>query len=261
MSIVVAKDTSVRGRKDAKRLRVGEPGRRVPEVERGGPHLPLFRKRAAIYVDGFNLFHAIDDIQRPYLHWVDLKGIMNQIIPRSQVVKRVVWVTAFKPQGRTKNDRQLAYMNALMARGVVCQTGHFVMHVNGCNACGHRWTESTEKQSDVNLALALADDAHADRFDVAYLVTVDGDHAATARYLKSHFRGKRLVTVAPPGRMHNRHILDWADARATITTEHLENALLPALVKGRGRKVERPAAWLPPELPKQKRHLKLVVSQ
>ncbi|MBH9879347.1 NYN domain-containing protein, partial [Clostridioides difficile] len=44
---------------------MGEPSRRVPEVERGGPHLPLFRKRAAIYVDGFNLFHAIDDIQRP----------------------------------------------------------------------------------------------------------------------------------------------------------------------------------------------------
>jgi hypothetical protein len=236
-------------------------GRDIAEIDRGGWRPPVFRARAAVYVDGFNLYHALDDLKRPYLKWLDIPGLMRGVIPRSQVLKRSVWCTAFKPTSRDRQIRHAAYISALEARGVNCMLGHFVAHTNGCNACGHRWTSWTEKQGDVNMALSVLNDAHANLFDVAYLITADGDHAATARVLKQQFPHKRVVSVAPPGRGHNRYILEWCDAKLSLTNAHVEQALLPAVVRGRGRTVVRPSPYDPPDLPRQRRHLVLVSSQ
>lgn len=232
----------------------------VPMVRRDGFHLPFFRKRAAFYFDGFNLYHSVQELGRPHLKWLDLAALARQIAPPSQVVKRVVWVTAYRPQGRRKMERHRLYHEALMARGVTCRLGHFVIYTDGCNACGHGWTVAEEKQSDVNLALSIVDDAHEDRFDVCYLVTTDGDHAATARYLKERFPHKTLVVVAPPRRRANRMLLAFADAQAEIDLEHLEASLLPQTLKGAEGELKRPLSYDPPQVPRRKGHLTLVSS-
>jgi hypothetical protein len=220
--------------------------RDVPVVRTEGFHLPVFRRRAAVYVDGFNLFHAIDGLDRAYLKWLDLNALGRLIAPRSQVVRRVTWVTAFRPQPRHQLALHQAYFDALKATGVVCHLGHFVVYADGCNACGHQWNVSEEKQSDVNLALSVLDDAHEDRFDVCYLLTTDGDHAATARFLKERFPKKRLVLVTPPGRFPNRTLLEWADAQVMIEPELLQRCLLPAQVDGPDGPILRPALYEPP---------------
>lgn len=226
----------------------------------GGFHLPIFRRRAAVYVDGFNLFHAIDDMGPDYLKWVDLWRLGREIAPRSQVVRKVSWVTALRPSSRRQPDFHGLYFEALRATGVTCHTGHFVVFSDRCNACGHAWQVHQEKQSDVNLALAVLNDAHENRFDVCYLVTTDGDHAATARFLKERFPHKTLVLVSPPERQPNRALLQWADQQCAITRDQLERALLPAVVKGRDGPIQRPPACEPPALPRRRRHLTLVSS-
>jgi hypothetical protein len=234
--------------------------REVPVVRTDGFHLPVFRRRAALYVDGFNLYHAIAELDREFLKWLDLRQLARVIAPRSEVIRKVVWCTAFRPNGRGRLARHQAYHQALKARGVTCMVGHFVVYADGCNACGHSWTVATEKQSDVNLALAMLDDAHENRFDVCYLMTTDGDHAATARFLKERFPEKKLVLVAPPGRRQNPTLLDWADAQVTLEFDHLARALLPAVIKGPDGPILRPASYDPPETPKTKGHLTLVSS-
>ncbi|MDC7683785.1 NYN domain-containing protein [Asticcacaulis sp. BYS171W] len=238
----------------------------------GGPNgvlngfsLPFFRKRAAIYYDGFNLYHSVDAYKRPYLKWLDLKALAVALAPKSEVVKRVVWCSAFRPQSKSKLKRHEDYMNALKARGVTCRIGHFVSAIDGCNACGHQWHLAIEKQGDVNLALSIAADAEDNLFDVCYLVTADGDHAATARYFKERFPKKQLVLVCPPGRYPNKHIVPFVDRVMEIEREHLEASLLPQMTKHRTRffgphkLIERPEAYDPPEL-REKGHLKVVVN-
>jgi hypothetical protein len=231
----------------------------------GGWSLPFFRKRAAFYIDGFNLYNAVDAYKRPYLKWLNLKALGRAIAPKSEVVKRVVWCSAFSPTNRSKLKRHEDYMKALKGQGVICRMGHFIHAMDGCNACGHKWQVAVEKQGDVNLALSIAADAEDDLFDVCYLVTADGDHAATARYLKERFPKKKLVLVTPPGRFHNRNIERIADSCVEITTAHLEASLLPQMAKykhrflGRGEKVERPEVYDPPEL-REKSHLRLIVN-
>ena len=235
------------------------------QTRSGGWHLPLFRKRAAFYIDGFNLYHAIDAYKRPYLKWLNLKALGRAIVPKSEVVKRVVWCSAIRPQNKGKVKRHEDYMKALQAQGVLCRMGHFVHAMDGCNACGHSWQLSVEKQGDVNLALSIAADAEDDLFDVCYLVTADGDHAATARYLKQRFPKKKLVLVTPPGRYHNRHIERLADECVEIEMHHIEASLLPEMTKVRKRLlarptlIERPEQYDPPQL-REKGHLRLIVN-
>ncbi len=231
----------------------------------GGWTFPLFRKRAAFYIDGFNLYHAVDAYKRPYLKWLNLKALGRAIAPKSEAVKRVVWCSAIRPQSKSKIKRHEDYMKALKAQGVICRMGHFVHATDGCNSCGHKWQLSVEKQGDVNLALSIAADAEDDLFDVCYLVTADGDHAATARYLKERFPKKKLVLVTPPGRYHNRHIERLADACIEIETHHLEASLLPEMTKVRKRLlrrpdiISRPEQYDPPQV-RQKAHLRLIVN-
>jgi hypothetical protein len=226
---------------------------------------PFSRLRAAFYYDGFNLYHAIDAYKRPYLKWLNLKALSRALAPKAEAVKRVVWCSAFRPAQKAKLKRHEDYMKALEGQGVICRMGHFVHGIDHCNACGHSWQLSVEKQGDVNLALSIAADAEDDLFDVCYLVTADGDHAATARYLKQRFPKKKLVLVTPPGRYHNRHIERLADACIEIELAHIEASLLPEMAKHKARflckadKVARPDVYAPPAVV-QRGALRLVVN-
>lgn len=237
-------------------------------VESGGRRgwrWPFSRSRAAFYFDGFNLYHAIDAYKRPYLKWLNLKALSRALAPKGEAVKRVVWCSAFRPAQKAKLKRHEDYMKALEGQGVICRMGHFVHGMDHCNACGHSWQLSVEKQGDVNLALSIAADAEDDLFDVCYLVTADGDHAATARYLKQRFPKKKLVLVTPPGRYHNRHIERLADACIEIEMAHIEASLLPEMAKYKAHflrkadKVARPDVYAPPA-PVQRGGLRLVVN-
>jgi len=241
------------------------PKEPVTSAVKKGWSLPFFRKRAAFYFDGFNLYHAVDAYKRPYLKWLNLKALGKAIAPKTEVVKRVVWCSAFRPANKSKLKRHEDYRKALEGQGVVCRMGHFVHARDGCNACGHSWQISVEKQGDVNLALSIAADAEDDLFDVCYLVTADGDHAATARYLKERFPKKKLVLVTPPGRFHNRYIERFADDVIEIESHHLEASLLPEMARykkrflGRGDIVPRPEPYAPPQQ-RVKGHLRLIVN-
>jgi hypothetical protein len=253
--------------------RSGNRAGQTPAVRRDGFRLPIFRKRARLYVDGFNLHHAILDLKRRELLWLDLTALGKALLPPGERLAGVTWVSAHRPQRRDRMEALLAYEEALRARDVRCLMGHFVVHSDHCHACGHQWMDATEKQSDVNLALAVAADAAADRFDTAYILTTDGDHAATTRFVHEGYPDKRIVSVAPPARGHNRQLLEWAHARTEIEVAMLERCGLPERILTRSGYVERPPGWrarrerpTPPPGPEapmpevRRGHLRLVVS-
>lgn len=214
----------------------------LPAVEPGAG-LPLFRRRARLYVDGFNLHHAILDLDRPEWLWLDLTALGKAILPRGERLTGVTWVAAHRPQKRERMTALATYELALRASGVRCLMGHFVVRGDHCHACGHSWMDATEKQSDVNLALAAAADAEAGRVDAAYLLTTDGDHAATARFLSESFPRMRVISVAPPGRGHNRQILRHCHARAEVPPDLVARSPLPDRIKSAHGWLVRPDAW------------------
>jgi hypothetical protein len=82
--------------------------------------------RAALYVDGFNLYHAIDDLHQNHLKWLNLWALGQLLIPSlSQTLVKVVYCTAIRTDDAKKMMRHRGYFRALEALGVTCLKGHF----------------------------------------------------------------------------------------------------------------------------------------
>lgn len=87
----------------------------------------------------------------------------------------------------------------------------------------------TEKQTDVNIAVALVRDAALERYDSAILVTGDSDQIPAVRSATRDF-GRSVEVWLPPGHAVGR----WAQCQpirciqvASITMEMLEACRLP----------------------------------
>ena len=202
--------------------------------------------RSAVYFDGFNMYHALDALQQPMLKWLDLWALSAKIIGADDDLVRVVTCTAVITDNVPKLLRHRAYIAALEGAGVHCMKGHFAEEVRHCKQCGHEHRFRVEKQGDVNLALAILDDAHRDVFDHCYLVTADGDQAATARLLRSRFDEKRIFTVAPPGKQHNKMLLSECDGSRKISVPELQLCMFGATAQGKEKLILRPADYAPP---------------
>jgi hypothetical protein len=202
--------------------------------------------RAAFYVDGFNVYHSLDDLNKPHFKWLDWWSLGELLIPsESQILVRVAMCTAIKTTDTQKMLRHRAYLKALESKGVDCLRGNFIEEDRYCRQCGHSWGAPVEKQGDVNLAISLIADAHKDIFDHAYLVTADSDQAATARMFKTDFPAKKLTTVVITGRSHSKEILNFADAKITVNASHIERSLFPKLISGSSA-ILRPVEYDPP---------------
>ena len=70
--------------------------------------------RAAFYIDGFNLYHPINDLNQPHLKWLNLWDLGQLLIPpQSETLVRVVFGTAIVTQDYNKIARHQQYMKAL----------------------------------------------------------------------------------------------------------------------------------------------------
>jgi uncharacterized LabA/DUF88 family protein len=210
--------------------------------------------RAALYVDGFNLYHAIDDLHQNHLKWLNLWRLGELLIPsQSETLVKVVYCTAIRSDDPKKMIRHRGYIRALEAVGVTCLKGHFSKEERNCRQCSARWQAPVEKQGDVNLAISLVDDAYTSVFDHAYLITADSDQAATVRLVRERFPDKRVTTVSPPGRSHCKEILAYTARKIALSPTHLARSVFPKHVIVEGKLVvtrdpayDPPAGWLPP---------------
>lgn len=201
--------------------------------------------RAGFFIDGFNLYHAIDDLDRPHLKWCNYWRLAELLKDKKEVLSCVVTATAYYPDFN-KKIRHERHVNALQNVGVHVLLGHYVKDDMDCRDCGHTWKKPTEKEGDINIALSLIDAAYNDLIDHAYLVTADTDHVATLRLFKKRFPNKKATIVAPPGRPHSQHLLGYALKR-TITEDHIDLACFPHIVTAEGKKaVTRPREYDPP---------------
>lgn len=205
--------------------------------------------RGAVYYDGFNMYHAVDDLGQPYLKWCNLRTL-GELIARGHAttIERAVFCTAYFPGDHGKRVRHEAYVNALKLVGVETRFGHTTTEPMECKSCGHKWRQPREKETDINLSLALFEDAIDDVFDVAFLVTADTDQAATVSAFKRRFQNKRVINVIPPGREPSKHLADLCHGRVKLKERHLDECALPAIVMKQGeRTIFRPKEYDPPQ--------------
>ena len=201
--------------------------------------------RVVAYVDGFNLYFGLKAGYGRRYHWLDLQALVTSLLQPGQELREVLYFTA-----RVKNDpgaalRQSTYLDALSAHclRVYRVEGRFQEKPRVCNTCGASWTGYEEKETDVNIATALIEDAVEDRYDTAILVTGDSDLRPAVAAVKRLRPGKRIIAAFPPGR-HSRVLVRAVDAYIPISHTKVRNAQLPRMIVTKnGLRLTRPAYW------------------
>lgn len=209
----------------------------------------MSRQRVISLIDGFNLYHAIADLKRPELKWVDLWALSKSFLKTySEELTNVFYFSAYADHISESVLRcQTAYVQALELRAVKPIMGYFKKKYRKCTACDYKWFSYHEKETDVNIALFLLDLAFKNAFDRALVITNDSDLAPAIRMVRDRFPEKRITTVAPPHSVYNNELIKASSDKTKIRIEHLERCLLPLVVSDRSGliSVSRPHEYMP----------------
>jgi uncharacterized LabA/DUF88 family protein len=211
--------------------------------------------RVSCYIDGFNVYHAVDDANRAargalgHLKWVDLRALMQVFTdPNVHTITSVKFFTAYPDWDIPKESRHKEYVKALNHYGTQEIVGRFKPKDAYCKICRSTYKAREEKESDVNIATHLMHDAHRGEFDQTFLVTNDSDLLGPVRMLRSAFPRMRLKVIAPPFRRHSKELWAAATHRAKIEQSHIERCLMPEfMLDGTGNEIfRRPRNYAPP---------------
>ncbi len=203
------------------------------------------QSRVVCYVDGFNLYHGLRSRGWRKYYWLDVWALAERFLKLGQILMKLVFGTA-----RIKDDpdglaRQLAYLDALQSHrsGVEVVYGQYLSKQARCLACGPRYVRHEEKMTDVNLACRLLIDAMDDHFDVAMVISADGDLIPPVEVIRDRWPERRVIVIYPPGR--------WSDAlkrvahgRKRVGEADPRQRRLPEIVSlSGGRFAEKPLEW------------------
>jgi uncharacterized LabA/DUF88 family protein len=207
------------------------------------------RERVICFVDGFNLYHALKDIGIPHLKWLDLRKLFSHLTrSKSQIITQILFFSAYPTWKPASYLRHRQYISAISATGVTPVMGQFKNKPKECLKCEAKWVSHEEKETDVNLALAMLDLAYKNQYDHAYVLTRDSDLAPALHKVKQNFPEKKIMVLAPYNYRHSSELIQASDGHKTIKLHHLSTSLFPEDVYDAGGNfvVKRPLEYAPP---------------
>jgi len=192
-----------------KRLRFApEPSSRGSSPRRGTSSVAdymgvtelLRLQRCAVFIDGFNLYHGLKASTGRALLWLDLEGLAQDLIKPGQTLVSVTYFTAMVRDEPDALGRQDTYLQALE---VACPKlegirGKFQRRTVQCHVCQSKRISYEEKETDVSLAVRLVEGAARNNFDIALLLSGDGDFVPAIQAVRRLKPDLRIVTVFPP---------------------------------------------------------------
>jgi len=205
--------------------------------------------RVVCYVDGFNLYHAIDDLQKPHLKWVDLQALAQSLCRAGETLVKVVYFSAYATWLPGPYARHRQYVAALKSAGVECHMARFSEQGAKCLKCGATWKRHEEKETDVHFSLTLLEDAIDNVFDRAIIISADSDIVPAVRRVRSRLPTKQLFVAMPPGRYaHARELRKVCQSSMEITAGRIARCPLPQETKDAAGTIiaRRPTDYDPP---------------
>jgi uncharacterized LabA/DUF88 family protein len=227
----------------------------------------------AVYIDGYNLYYG--RLRGTAFKWLDVVALSDRLLREHDPASEVALVryfsapcmARFASHGQASMQAQQAYHRALLQRNPrrltlalgthsVDQGGTLVpRYVAGSpydrNDRVRVW-KIEEKQTDVNLALAMYRDACSGRFQQQVIFSNDSDAEPVLRAVRADFSELTVGVVtprhAPDGMRGHRNALTSLAAHAHWTRHHLrddelEACQLPSRVPTRKKPIDRPPHW------------------
>lgn len=179
--------------------------------------------RCAFYIDGFNLYHSL----RPSQRWLDLQKLSSLFIAKGDRIVSVKYFTSYCPWDINKENKHRILTSVYCDLGITVILGKFKKVTRHCRSvvpgCTGDYKTHEEKQTDVNIALHLLNDAWKDHFDKAFIISGDTDLLPPIRMICSDFAGKKVKVIFPPNK--------YADEiKQTCLTEKIKKSHLEAAI-------------------------------
>jgi uncharacterized LabA/DUF88 family protein len=146
----------------------------------------IIMKNVAFLIDGFNLYHSIEDIydnNKVCLKWLNIYSLCQSfmyLFGKDYSLYKVFYFTAiaYHYVEMDKVERHENYIKCLESTGVEVIRGRFKDKTEYCPLCKHEYTGHVEKQTDIAFSSKLLellysdDDTHCEGFG---LITGDSD--------------------------------------------------------------------------------------
>ncbi|MDX2084038.1 MAG: NYN domain-containing protein [Candidatus Melainabacteria bacterium] len=207
--------------------------------------------RLCVYIDGFNFYYGAL-VDKPQYKWLNPEALVYCFFPKEK--NTLVEIKYFSAQVKAlpydphAPERQKTYWKALESLSCFrIIEGKFVSRTQARRLVvpPHYKVdvfETTEKETDVNLAVHLLNDAHLNRYDLAIVISNDSDLVEAVRLVRKDVRKK--VCVLRHRRNRGTELIKAANFSKTITEEHLAQAQFPETITlADGTSVSRPSLW------------------
>lgn len=195
--------------------------------------------RVNVYVDGFNLYHAIDNTGIHYWKWLNLRKLSEVFAPPPiYSINKIYYFSAYATWLSESFERHKLYVNALKTVEVTPILGRFKQKSRKCKICKNTYSTHEEKETDVNIASQMLSDSYKNLFDRAILITQDSDLKGPLKLIKKEFPEKQLRIVTPINLLHSG---DLAEAVGKVNNKrfgcfskikdtHLDKCLFPETI-------------------------------
>lgn len=165
------------------------------------PSVPV-RKKAMVYVDGFNLYFGI--LQgTPDLKWLNLESFMDFLRPDEEVLGVRYFTALVDPQKHlsVSRDRQKRYLQALgSCPKLKVIMGKYQLREVSCRGkCRERYEVPEEKKTDVGIAVQMISDAIDGLMDRIVLVSGDSDLEPAVEWIRKRHPGHQDHGLHPAG--------------------------------------------------------------
>jgi uncharacterized LabA/DUF88 family protein len=216
-----------------------------------------FMAKVVSLVDGFNVYHALDQRSRhggyPYkeFKWINYWRLSQCFVPQKDVMDQVRWFTAESPlpgrEGDLRRGRHRRLQRANEAQGVQVVDGYFRPVTRSRKLIVPpgfiKYETHEEKRTDVAIAVALVSLAHQKAYDKAVLITADSDMIPAVEEAKAVHPGGEIVNVVPIER-RARALYNCVDQQIRMRTKHLRASRLPLRIAlDTSRTIRCPREW------------------
>lgn len=171
------------------------------------------QKRVVAYIDGFNVYHSIANQLPGRYKWIDYRKLAGEFLEPGDVLTDVFLFTATPKWEIERLERHNCFMRAMVGKcDVTVVSGNYksvlrkfngkkmpVIEPKDASVIPEKFTYSTfeEKQTDVNIALAIFEGAVTDAYDKALIFSGDSDLAPGVHKSRKYQPDKAFHCVLP----------------------------------------------------------------
>ena len=202
-------------------------------------------KRASFFINGFNLFHALDaDRSFHKYKWLNLHKLATCFLTSKETLQKVYYFTTYATWDQKKVFKYQFYVKALEHFGVEPIFGAFRAVDRACRVCHKQYRTFEEKQTDVNIAIKILETAVKGEWDIAYVVSGDSDLIPSLKVVKRLFPMKQLCVIIPV-RRNAEELKMAADFHMKMKEKHLSSSQFPDILEiAQDLKLHRPPNWI-----------------